>query len=549
MSRNVTIGLVFCLFSSALITPVSGQVDPVGQILMPGVNNFRWVAEKDGYVYVTSRAGDFAVYDIRSLEANGPFKTIDSPIRQELDAGYLGLLRNANHLYQFGNGIRVLDITNPAAPVAGTSVTSPGTIYNMVQDHGYLFATGQNFLAVFSISAPASPTLVGSTNLGGRWGLSVARVGQYIHVGEFSDTFQGIQVFSWPSESSFESVYEVACKVPYNLLIRGGYLASCSDDGIRIWSLADQSRPAFIETYQFGGRAALTWGDLLVTSGRVFKWHGSMLGQTSGFPGVSQIDGFPFGTAASADFIFMAGSDHVAILTTPPTMVFPQYANGLTGDTKNRTRLVLRNRGTGIAKGAVQFRDSAGQLRSLPIGGASTSQVNYSIIGGGTLQIVTDGTGPLTLGSVEVRSDAIGDNDIQGTEIFDLLGYGVSVQKAPFATLHTAFASRTTGENTGVAMYNPSLTSKSKIQVRLLDASGGQVASPVTVELMPRQQRAIFIDDAALFQGYLSGLGGPFEGTLHLTVTEGAPISVVSLIQKSNGSLLAVPVESETLGP
>ena len=130
-----------------------------------------------------------------------------------------------------------------------------------------------------------------------------------------------------------------------------------------------------------------------------------------------------------------------------------------------------------------------------------------------------------------------------------MLARSVSVQKAPLAKTHEAFVSRTATENTGFAMYNPSLTATSQSQLRLLDKNGNQVAGPVSLSLLPRQQLPIFINNAALFQAYLDSVTGDFEGTVKLVVQSGGPISVVSLIQTSSGALLAVPVDSEVTGP
>jgi hypothetical protein len=58
------------------------------------------------------------------------------------------------------------------------------------------------------------------------------------------------------------------------------------------------------------------------------------------------------------------------------------------------------------------------------------------------------------------------------------------------------------------------------------------------------------VDNASLFQTYFAGVSGAFEGTLKLSVLNGGPISVISLIQNAaNGSLLVVPVESSVVGP
>ncbi|RPJ52551.1 MAG: hypothetical protein EHM23_32675 [Acidobacteria bacterium] len=64
-----------------------------------------------------------------------------------------------------------------------------------------------------------------------------------------------------------------------------------------------------------------------------------------------------------------------------------------------------------------------------------------------------------------------------------------------------------------------------------------------------QDQTSVFLD-ASLFQAYFAGVSGAFEGTLKLSVTNGGPISVISLIQNaSNHSLLVVPVESAVVGP
>jgi hypothetical protein len=99
-------------------------------------------------------------------------------------------------------------------------------------------------------------------------------------------------------------------------------------------------------------------------------------------------------------------------------------------------------------------------------------------------------------------------------------------------------------------MYNPSLTTGVQIEARLFDKTGVLVAGPATLNLAARSQTSIFVDNASLFQAYFAGISGAFEGTLKLSVTNGGPISVISLVQSAaNGSLLVVPVESAVVGP
>jgi hypothetical protein len=545
---RITVSLLLCLaLSVALTTPVAGQFDPVGEVLRPAdSNNFTSVAEKDGYVYVGTSGGIFYIFDARTVSLDGPFRTINAEVSKQ-DLSVRALLRIGNKLYVAGDGLLVMDVTNPAAPVAGIKMLT-GVPRYMSNSGDYLFATGPNSLVVYSLSDPSSPAIVAETTLGGDSGYSVARLGENIYVGVIRSGQYFLRVFSWPGQAAtILPVREIGLSdVPYHLIVNGDYLASSWGNTTIIWSLADPSSPAQVDEETTGGRAALLWGDKLVTNGRVHSWHGPLLDLFSAYaPGGGQSDGVPHGAAGNADFVFIAQSARILILATPPTLLFPQYVNGQYGGLANRTRLILRNSGTATVTGLARFRTSAGAANPVPIGGTNHSEVEYSIPAGGTYQVTTGGTGTLTVGPLELRSDTVGDTAIRGTEIFDLLGYSVSVQNAPLAKVHTAFVSRTGSENTGVAMYNPSFDVSFQIEARLFNKNGVQVAGPVTLTLAPRHQTAVFLTDAALFQAFMAG-AGDFEGTLKLTVTAGGPISVVSLLQKSNGALLAVPVESQT---
>lgn len=545
---------LFCLLVLTSATSLVAQIDPVGEIILnPSAGSFWGVAEKDGYVYVVTNGGDFAVVDARSLSIDGPFTTRNSTVLRQSPGSTYGLLRYGNTLYLYGGGIQVYDITNPASPVAGVHLTDYG-FRNLVRSGDYLFGTGRNNVVVYSIADPSNPSLRASATLDDRTGYAIAYRDNYVYVGELKTSdppYYGLRVFSYDGANTLTSVFQKATTdVPYHLFVNGSYLADTGTGGVRVWSLADPARPVVVDEEAGGGRAAVRWGDLIVMNGRVYKWHGPLLEQLQAFtPGGSQHDGVPHGAAANSKFIFICQQLRVLVLTTPPTVVFPQYANGLTGDTRNRTRLVLRNTGTTTATGSARFRDADGAPNLVSIGGQSKAEVQYSIPAGGTFQLVTDGTGTLRSGPLEIRSDLIGDSQVRGTEIFELLGHSASVQEAPLSKTHSAFVSRSTSENTGVAMYNPSLAIGSLVEARLVDKNGTLVAGPVTVVLAARHQMAIFVDNASLFQSYFAGVSGAFEGTLKLSVTNGGPISVIGLIQTVNGSLLVVPVESSGVGP
>ncbi|RPJ87033.1 MAG: hypothetical protein EHM18_03165, partial [Acidobacteria bacterium] len=62
------LSFLFCLLISTSATFAVAQIDPVGEIVLaPSAGAFWGVAEKDGYVYVVTSWGEFAVVDARSL--------------------------------------------------------------------------------------------------------------------------------------------------------------------------------------------------------------------------------------------------------------------------------------------------------------------------------------------------------------------------------------------------------------------------------------------------------------------------------------------------
>ena len=541
MTRVASYGLVFFLSLLAIpsVSPVMAQFDPVAEIVLPvDGTSYRAVAEKQGYVYALRSTGNLYVYDTRTLTVDGPFRTFTAVIYNN-GIGGMSLLRHGDALYVGGGAaLRVMDITNPAAPVSAGEVAGASPSF-LCASGDYLLATGDNGVNVFSIADPLHPILLASSTLDGRYGNSVARHGDYIYVGAFPNA---LRVYSWAGGATIEFVREVTVEAtPYHLFVNGAYLAGILDSAV-VWSLADPTFPVRVKEQPAAGRLGALWGSKLITNGVVYSWHGPLLEKFSEFTQQETTAGQPVSVTCTGKFVFLPGTSRIMVLATPPTLIFPQYVNGAFGSAPNRTRLVLRNSGTATATGVARFRTTAGAANPVPIGGVNKSEVTYSIPAGGTFQVTTGGTGALTIGPLEVRSDAIADLDIKGTEIFDLLGFSVSVQNAPLAKAHEAFVSRTATENTGVAMYNPSSTTAVQLKARLYKG-GAPVGSEVTLNLAARQQTAIFVTDASMFPAYLASQPS-FEGTLRLTVTTGGPIAVVSLLQKSNNALLAVPVES-----
>ena len=112
-------------------------------------------------------------------------------------------------------------------------------------------------------------------------------------------------------------------------------------------------------------------------------------------------------------------------------LIFPQYINGEIGEVKNFTRIILRNNSDSTDTGVVEFRDDAGNLTEVSVGGIPVSTVPYFLASWATSEIMTDGTGQVTTGVIEVISERGFASAIEGTEIFNILGTSVSVNNSP----------------------------------------------------------------------------------------------------------------------
>ena len=299
--------------------------------------------------------------------------------------------------------------------------------------------------------------------------------------------------------------------------------------------------------YAFRPDGVLKWTfhtDGLVNSSPVVASDGTVyVGSNDGR--LYAVKSASLGLAQSAWPMLGHGPARTGVSTTPavrfPTLVFPQYANGETGGIRNRTRVVMRNNAAWEETGQIRFRDNSGNPAEVPIGGKKSSTLDFSIPPWGTLDLATEGTGTLQTGAVEVISDHGVLSRLEATEIFDILGHFVSIDGTAPRSSERFYATVTSDENTGIALYNPSRSEAEEVEIRLLDSGGVNQASGKVV-LQPGQQVARFVDEPELFKTYFDGHPGPFKGVLELNLPKSQAAGAVGLIQKrSNGALMAVP--------
>ena len=235
--------------------------------------------------------------------------------------------------------------------------------------------------------------------------------------------------------------------------------------------------------------------------------------------------------------------------TGKPPLIFPQYADGQDGGSSNRTRIILRNTGDQVETGQIRFFDPSGSPATVDVGGGPTSTVNYNLGAWGSVEVETDGTGPLKSGPIEIVADQGEDSAIVGTENFQLMGHGVSVPHSPARPEHQIYVSQTADERTGVAIYNPDRVNPATLDLYLVDAAGGQQAS-IQLALSPGQQISQFVDEASLFQAYFAANPGDFRGTLNIRARSMRRVSVIGLLQdRTSGALVAVSPGLDAFSP
>jgi len=221
-------------------------------------------------------------------------------------------------------------------------------------------------------------------------------------------------------------------------------------------------------------------------------------------------------------------------------LIFPQFVNGEVDGIRNRTRIIVEHAidGENSHYGfPIQFQDPAGAAALVPIKGKNRSGVWCENKDFGVLDFETDGTGILQFGTV------VAGNVYEGAEVFDILSHYVSVPNCLPRKTHQIYASVTSRENTGVAMYRPKYQIPTTADIWLLDETGQECASR-QVTIRPGEQVALFLDDARLFKDFFLSHPADFHGTLNITVPDSSiysDVSVLGLIQKrQSGALVAI---------
>jgi len=326
------------LAPSSSAAPAWKLYEPVAEVILPAgdANVPRAVEEKDGYIYLLAREGILYTYDISDLPLQQSFATYNTPAHKLTCYNGNGVLRYGNYLYAFGgNGIQTIDVQNPGMPSL-LGLTGDLNIYNMVRHENYLIAAGQQRVAVYSIDEPSNPTLLSDLNMGeGQLVWSAAAYGSTLYVCNWTSDWQGsytnyLSMIDFSNPASLSMLNTISRDdQAYHLRIVGNQLLECTSGQARLWDLTTPANPVFLTSKQAGGRVAALDGDNIVTNGTALRPNGSELQIVATFkPGDSQQDGFPYGSAVNASYVFIAQHKRILVLNASMPPLSINYASG-----------------------------------------------------------------------------------------------------------------------------------------------------------------------------------------------------------------------------
>ena len=309
---------ILCVLGFALWgTPYA----PVGSIVVQS-GSVRAVAEKDNFAYVLTREGGLYTFDISDLATQSASVVYAAPVSEiPLAVGGRGLLCYSDALYvAASSGLIVLDVSVPGQPTR-VDVRSDFAVYNLAQSGSLLVACGKGRVGLYSVETPLSPQSLAVIEVpADRYVFSAAIVGQTLYVSELSTgtpTVSALRIIdtSDPTNPTLVKVIDRP-DAAYQLRGIGQSLVEATSKSISLWDVSTPTDPLLKSTQEAAARLCAVDGENLVVSGAVFRIHDGQLEPVANFaPLGGTFDGQPYGSAVTPQWIFLAYSQCVQILT------------------------------------------------------------------------------------------------------------------------------------------------------------------------------------------------------------------------------------------
>ena len=324
MDRRRPLAIVVCALGVLCATGLAlagTPYTPVGSIVVPsGV--VRAVAEKDGFAYVLTREGGLFTFDISNLSTQSASVVYAAPVCEATLGEYSrGLLCYSDALYvAASSGLIVFDVSVPRQPTQA-EVQTGSTVYNLCRSENLLVACGRGQVQLFSLGTPLSPQSLSVIEVpSDRIVFSAAMVGHTLYTSEMSTgtpTAFALRIIDI-SDPTHPSLIKVIDRpdAAYQLRGIGQSLVEATPGSISLWDVSTPTDPLLTSTQTASARFCAVEGENIVVSGLVFRIQDAQLEPVSVFDHFGgTADGWPYGSAVTGQWILLAYSAGVQILT------------------------------------------------------------------------------------------------------------------------------------------------------------------------------------------------------------------------------------------
>ena len=308
------------------------KYEPVAALLLPQGQLIHAVAEKDGYAYVLTKQSYLYVFDLTGLGSQQDFTTYDAPLTNLTLKNGLGLLRNSDTLYVYGNlGIEIIDIQNPSKPAVKANETGQA-IYGMHLQGDYLIATGEGRFIVYDASAPRNLSELSTTTTGpGTYNFGAVvyqdRLYTSLYTSEGKTPHGLLMVYNFndPAGLLLDTQRVDTGDLAYHMWMVGDKLLRCTINDIEVWDVSEKDKPRFKSAERGQGRVCIMDRNNLVLNGPVLAFSEDTLMPLDGFdpkgeagnlsPGqLAQSEAYPYSGAVAGNFVFLPQDGRVLIL-------------------------------------------------------------------------------------------------------------------------------------------------------------------------------------------------------------------------------------------
>ncbi len=227
------------------------------------IGNFSYAFERPGYIKAV--AGDYA-YGTRYSRATATVRIIDiadlppepNMCHMEKNGAPLNAVVSGDTLFVAASddGLRLFDISNPAASEWIADIDTPGTASDIFVSEGYAYVADRHAgLQIVDVSNPALPWIEGSINFEG-WATDVSVADRYAYVDPH--TGAGIHVIdvTEPENPVFTNLIQIAgVYSTRKVFISEQYAYVPSGYEIRVFDLHDSENPSLVSTFEAHGYA------------------------------------------------------------------------------------------------------------------------------------------------------------------------------------------------------------------------------------------------------------------------------------------------------